>query len=554
MTVMNKPMEGSRPDCIFDLFAHTAKRRADAAAVIYLGTRYSYRRLEEMTGIFAAALIDLGIRPGQKVMLYIPNSIQWVVAWFGIQRMGGVCVPITPIYPAHDIQYIANDCGAAAILCADTNFGYVKKAWPETGIRKVIVTRMADLLPAWKRWFGHLFDVIPKGKIVLDENTHTLRQLLRRYRSAAVAAPAAAPCLERTAEILYTGGTTKYPKGVPLSQDLFLIAAEEQIRISEPLFPAEDNVILGNAPLFHILGQTTGLATLLAGGTLILLPRINMDAALDAIERYKVKTMIGVPMLYRMILEHDRLEQYDLGSVRYWFSAGDVLPVEVSKRWQEKFGCCIHQGYGATETCGGVTMCPVDADNPVRSVGRTVPSKKVRIIDPVTLKPVESGQPGELIVHSAHMVTSYLNKPEETAEAFIELDGLSWYRTADIMSMDEAGNFYFVDRTVDTIKHKGYRVSASEIEAVLQEHPAVIGACVIGIPDEMVGERIKAYVVLKEDIKGITGYDLIKWCRQTLVAYKIPQYIEFRDMLPKSKVGKLLRREIRDEEGRRADG
>jgi long-chain acyl-CoA synthetase len=466
--------------------------------------------------------------------------------------MGGVCVPITPIYPAHDVQYIANDCEAAAILCADTNFGYVKKAWPETGIRKVIVTRMADLLPAWKRWFGYLFDVIPKGKIVLDENTHGLRQLLRRYRQAAL--PAVDPCLDRTAEILYTGGTTKYPKGVPINHDLFLISADEQIRLSEPLIPAEENVILGNAPLFHILGQTTGLATLLVGGTLILLPRINMDAALDAIQRFKVKSMIGVPMLYRMILEHVRLAQYDLSSVLFWFSGGDVLPVEVSNRWREKFGRCIYQGYGATETCGGVTMCPVTTDNPAKSAGRTVASKKLRIVEPATLKPVEPGQSGELIVHSAHMVTSYLNKPEETADSFVELDGLTWYRTADVMSMDEAGNFYFVDRTVDTIKHKGYRVSASEIEAVLQEHPAVIGACVIGIPDKMVGERIKAYVILKEDIKGITGYDLIKWCRQNLVSYKIPQYIEFRDMLPKSKVGKLLRREIRDEEGRRADG
>ena len=152
------------------------------------------------------------------------------------------------------------------------------------------------------------------------------------------------------------------------------------------------------------------------------------------------------------------------------------------------------------------------------------------------------------------MVSSYLNKPEETREAFIKLDDELWYRTSDVMSMDEDGNIYFVDRTVDTIKHKGYRVSASEIEAVLQEHPAVIGTCVVGIPDENVGERIKAYVVLKEDIKGITGFDLIKWCRKQLVAYKVPQYIEFRDMLPKSKVGKLLRREIRDEEKRRAEG
>ena len=187
-------------------------------------------------------------------------------------------------------------------------------------------------------------------------------------------------------------------------------------------------------------------------------------------------------------------------------------------------------------------------------MGRVVRSKKVRLVDPVTLKPVQKGEPGELLVSSTHMVTHYLNKPEESAESFIDLDGVKWYRTADIMSTDDEGNYYFVDRTVDTIKHKGYRVSASEIEAVLQEHPAVIGSCVVGVPDAKVGERIKAYVVLKEDIKGITGYDLIKWCREMLVSYKVPQYIEFRDMLPKSKVGKLLRREIRSEEERRSRG
>jgi long-chain acyl-CoA synthetase len=254
-----------------------------------------------------------------------------------------------------------------------------------------------------------------------------------------------------------------------------------------------------------------------------------------------------------MILEHDRLQQYDLSSLEYCFSGGDVLPVEIGKRWEEKFGRPIYQGYGATETCGGVAMCPVDQENPPKSVGRVVKSKQVRIVDPATLKPVPTGEPGELLVTSAHMVSKYLNKPEETRESFVELDGDKWYRTADIMSMDEDGNLYFVDRTVDTIKHKGYRVSASEIESVLQEHPAVTASCVVGVPDEKVGERIKAYVVLREDIKGITGYELTKWCRKTLVAYKVPHYIEFRDMLPKSKVGKLLRREIRNEEERRKE-
>jgi long-chain acyl-CoA synthetase len=310
---------------------------------------------------------------------------------------------------------------------------------------------------------------------------------------------------------------------------------------------------MANAPLFHILGQTCGLATLLVGGTLIVQPRINLDATFDAIQRFRARTMIGVPTLYRLILEHSRRDQYDLSSVDYWFSAGDVLPTEVGKRWQETFGKPIRQGYGATETCGGVSMAPVDQDSPLQSVGRIVPSKRVRIVDPVSLEPVKTGSAGELLVSSDFMVSAYINKPEETDRAFVELDGRKWYRTGDVMSLDNEGNLYFVDRSVDVIKHKGYRVSASEIEAVLQEHPAVISACVVGLPDEAVGERIKAYVVLMQDVKGITGTDLIKWCRRTLVAYKVPQYIEFRDMLPKSKVGKLLRREVRDQERRRKE-
>jgi len=539
-------------DSIYSVFAATAEGRCDKTAVIYLGNRFSYRRLRELAERFAGALASIGIRPGDRVMLYIPNSIQWIVAWLGIQRIGAVSVPITPIYTPHDIAYIANDSDAAAIVCADTNFGYVSQTLPKTSLKQVIVTNMADLLPAWKRAFGYLFDVVPRGKTTRDNRTHGFRRLLGSRQTAGKDMKDAGGG-RNTAQILYTGGTTKYPKGVPMSHALFLVSADEQIRTSDSLFPAEENVVMGNAPLFHILGQTCSLAALLTGGALIVQPRINLDATFDAIQRHRAKTMIGVPMLYRMILEHSRLDHYDLSSVEYYFSGGDVLPVEIGKRWQEKFDRVIYQGYGATETCGGVAMCPVGRESPPRSVGRVVASKTVRLVDPATLTPVKPGEPGELLVHSEFMVKTYLNKPEETAAAFIELDGRTWYRTADVMSQDAEGNLFFVDRTVDTIKHKGYRVSASEIESVLQEHPAVIASCVVGIPDEKVGERIKAYVVLKEDVKGITGYELLKWCRETLVSYKIPHYIEFRDMLPKSKVGKLLRREIRDEEQRRKE-
>jgi long-chain acyl-CoA synthetase len=538
---------------IFSIFADTAGRRREHPAIIYLGNRFTYGRVKDLAERFAASLNELGVEPGQKVMMYIPNSIQWVISWLGIQKLGAVAVPITPIYMPHDLQYIANDSDAQSIICADTNFGYVTSVLSETRLTTVIVTNVADLLPWWKRSFGFLFDVIPRGKFALDGRTSTFRDLLSRPGNDAQQRPVSEKTGAAIAEILYTGGTTKFPKGVPFTHNLFLVSADEQIRMSEPLFPAEENIVMGNAPLFHILGQTCSLATLLTGGTLILQPRINLDANFDAIQRFGAKTMIGVPALYRMMLEHVRLDQYDLSSLKYCFSGGDVLPVEVGKRWQEKFGIPIYQGYGATETCGGVAMCPADMANPPKSVGRILNSKKIRIVNPVNLEPVATGDPGELLVSSPYMVSSYLNKPEETAEAFVELEGEKWYRTADIMSMDQDGNLYFVDRTVDTIKHKGYRVSASEIESVLQEHPAVIAACAVGLPDEKVGERIKAYVVLKEDIKGITGYELIKWCRRTLVSYKVPHYIEFRDMLPKSKVGKLLRREIRSEEQRRKE-
>lgn len=533
-------------------FESMAGKRSQDTAVIYLGSRYSYEKVKNLSDTFAAALIDKGFRAGQRAVIYVPNAIQWVVAWLGIQRAGGICVPITPIYTPSDLAYIANDSDAEAIVCADTNFGYVNRVLPETKIKLTVITRMAELLPVYKQLYGYLFDIVPRGKTALDDHTFEMGKLLAEYAGSVGRLPAVPQQGDALAEILYTGGTTKHPKGVPITHELFLISADEQIRVSEHLFPPEQNVIMANAPLFHILGQTCSLATLLVGGALILQPKVNLDATFESIQRFKAKTMIGVPTLYRMILEHDRLNQYDLSSVDYWYSAGDVLPVEVGKRWQELFGKTIYQGYGATETCGGVAMCPTNIENPPKSIGRIVPSKTVKVVEPTFLTPVEPGNPGELIVSSAHMVTRYINKSEETAASFIELEGRTWYRTADLVCMDEEGNLYFVDRTVDTIKHKGYRVSASEIEAVLQEHHAVVASCVVGIPDEKTGERIKAYVVLKADIKGITGYDLIKWCRKSLVAYKVPQYIEFRDMLPKSKVGKLLRREIRDEESRRA--
>jgi long-chain acyl-CoA synthetase len=536
---------------IFRSFSAIAAKNPHKTAVSFLGTQYTYSNLLDLAERFAAGLAALGLSKGDRMVMYIPNSIQFVVSWLGIQRLGAVAVPITPIYTVVDLKYVANDTGARAIICQDRNYGYVKQAMQDTAIKTVVVTNIADLLPWWKRVFGMLADKVPTGKVENAPFITLMRNLISGSHSPA---PDPNTGEDEIAEILYTGGTTKHPKGVPLNQGLFLVSAEEQLGVRDALFPKDQDVILGGAPLFHILGQTCSLSTVVVGGgSLILQPRVNLDAIFDSIGSLKATSFIGVPALYRMILEHDRVDQYDLSSLTYCFSAGDVLPVEVAKRWKNRFGLNIYQGYGATETCGGIAMSPTDRETPPLSMGLKVPSKKIMIVETGSTEPVKPGNPGELLVSSERMVRGYLNKPEETAGSFAEINGLLWYRTSDIVRQDENEFLYFVDRTVDTIKHKGYRISASEIEAVLQEHPAVIESCVVGIPDAKVGERIKAFVVLKKDVKGITGYELTKWCRGKLIAYKIPQYIEFRDMLPKSKVGKLLRREIRSEEKKRLE-
>jgi long-chain acyl-CoA synthetase len=237
--------------------------------------------------------------------------------------------------------------------------------------------------------------------------------------------------------------------------------------------------------------------------------------------------------------------------LKYSWSGGDVLPEEIFHQFRKLTNRPIYQVYGSTET-GGLTLSPMEKEPTARSLGRPFPSREIMIVDSNTLKPVPPGETGELLVTSPFLMDYWMN-PEETAQAFVTLYDKKWYRMGDYVKMDENAELYYVDRKADVIKYKGYRVSASEIEATLQDHEAVLGACVVGVPDVRVGERIKAIVVAREDVRGVGANELVKWCRKRLAPYKVPQYIEFRDMLPKSKVGKLLRREVREEERRKTE-
>lgn len=533
----------------FTRFDRMCEKYPDRPAIIYLGENFSYRRLKDLIDRFATSLIQLRIGKGDKVMLYISNSVQWVIAFFAIQKIGAVTVPVPPIYTSFEIEYMINDSGAETVICLDTNFGYVKEIFPKTCLKRAIVTNLVDLLPLWKRTVGFLFDKIPRGTVDRDKNIYSFKDLLKNPPQKI---DVQIDPRKDLSYILYTGGTTGFPKGVPgnhIGMTSYVNDVTEEVA-GGYLKEGEDTYIAIN-PLFHIMALGLFVAIgLNCGNTTVIMPVPQVDAILQAIQKYKTRWILGVPALYRMILENDRLDQYDLSSLKYCYCGGDVLPIEVFKRWKELFGISIYQVYGSTEA-GHVTYSRLDREPELMSIGLPLRSRKCQVVDANTLEPVPVGEIGELVVTSDYTVKNYWNKPEETERSYVQIDGTTYYRMGDYVRQNERGEIQYVERSADIIKYKAYRVSASEIEAVLQDHPTVIGACVVGVPDERVGERIKAMVVLKEDARGVDASELMKWCRERLAPYKIPQYIEFRDMLPKSKVGKLLRREIREEERRR---
>ena len=546
---MRTDPETLKKELTYSRFDQMSEKYPDRPALIYLGERVSYRRLKLLSERFAGSLSSMGVDKGDRVMLYIPNCVQWVIAFLGIQKIGAVIVPVAPIYTSHEITYMIKDAGVDVAVCTDTNFCYVKEALSQTELKQVIVTNMADMLPAWKRWLGILFDKIPSGKVDRDERVHRFRSLLRHEP---LRKPVDIDPQRDLSYILYTGGTTGFPKGVPgthIGMTSYVNDVTEDVA-ADHLKEGADTYIAIN-PLFHIMALGLFMAIgLNKGNVTILMPIPQVDAILESIQRHRVRWFLGVPALYRMMLENDRLDRYDLSSLTYCYCGGDVLPEEVKERWRKHCGIPIYQVYGSTEA-GHVAYSKIGIEPSRRAIGFPLKSRECMIVDPETLTPLPENKSGELLVTSPFTLKEYYNKPEETKRTYVKIDGKIWCRMGDFVSALPSGELIYMERSADIIKHKAYRVSASEVEAALQDHPTVIGACVVGVPDPKVGERIKAIVVLKEDARGVGGTELIAWCRERLAPYKIPSYIEFRDMLPKSKVGKLLRREVRDDEIRR---
>ncbi|MFZ5818096.1 MAG: long-chain-fatty-acid--CoA ligase [Bacillota bacterium] len=528
--------EGVRPSGIeypkiplFALLDQAAEKYPDRPATYFYGRRLTYRQLAGSANRFANALRLLGVGRGDRVMLMMPNCPQFVIAFYGILKSGATVIQTNPLYVEREIEYQANDSRARVIVTVDMLLPRVLNARPNTGLQHVIATRL-------------------KGEPPIG---HELISFEMAMQAASDADPKVeVDPMEDVAVFQYTGGTTGPSKGAMLTHHNLVTNVVQLNEWLNPLeAPADGERILTILPLFHSYGMTVCMNMgIYRGAELILLPKFELPEVMETIKATRPTSFPGVPTMYVAVNSFPNAEAYGVGSIQVCNSGGAAMPVEVMKTFESRFGASISEGYGLSEAS------PVTHSNPVAglkkpgSIGIPFPDTTCRVVDLETgTRDVAPGEMGEIIIRGPQIMKGYWNKPEETANALRVLDGETWLYTGDIGTMDEDGYFYITDRKKDMILAGGYNIYPREIEEVLFQHPAVLEAVAAGVPDPYLGETVKAYIVVKPG-QSVTEAELDRFCRQQLAAYKVPRRYEFRDALPKSAVGKVLRRILVEEE------
>ena len=515
--------------------------------------RLSYADLNQLSDRFAAALAQLGVRKGDRVSLMLPNIPQLVIAYFGILKAGAIVVNTNPTYPAHELEPLLRSAGAETIVTLSGLYGRVLEVQPNCALKTIILADIPEFvgqpfrnsIAKQLRASGMMQTVSPSA------GTHTMRDLL-------AAAPATAPSVpidpaNDTAVFQFTGGTSGLPKAAELTHRN-LLANLTQINAWVPsLKPGEEKLLLA-LPAFHVYGMTVGMLTCVKlGGELLLAPDPrNTLNLMQIIAREKVTVYPGVPAMYIAILNHPQVANFDLRSIRVCLSGGASLPAEVAQQFEAMTGGKLVEGYGMSESSPLTAGNPVFGRTKTGSVGMPFPSTELAIIaleadEQGETRFLEVGEAGELVVRGPQVMKGYYNNPEETAAA-IDADG--WLHTGDIAVMDADGYFSIVDRKKDLIIASGYNIVPREVEEVLFTHSKVLEAAVVGVPDPKRGETVKAFVVLKEG-QSATVEELRDYCKERLAPYKVPTLVEFRSELPKSQVGKTLRRILVEEEKRK---
>ncbi len=531
-----------------DLLQHSAARAPDSPALLFYGTRISYRDLDDVTTRLAVALRRLGVRQGDRVALMLPNIPQAVIAYFGALKAGAIVVPTNPLYVERELQIQVLDSGSETIVALDLFYPRIQAVQTATSLpKRIVITSIRDFLPPLKKFLYPLKARLAKRWISAPTgpSIYNLLELINSTPETkgdqAFDLPRVQP--DDVAQLQYTGGTTGIPKGVMLTHRNVVVNTL-QGRAWDPHFQDGRELLLGAIPFFHCYGQSTCQNLAIATGCpIILLPRFHPDEVVKTIHAHRVTVFSGVPMMFAKITEFPHVERYNLRSLRICLSGASSLPAEVQERFERTTGVRIAEGYGLSEA-GPTTHCNLlEGTHPPGTMGLPFPDTEARVVDADTgLHDVPDGEAGELIVKGPQVMRGYWNKEEETRAVL--RDG--WLFTGDLVRRNGEGYFFFVDRKKDIIKSRGETVYPREVEEVLLQHQAVSEAAVVGIEDQLYGEIVKAYIVKKPG-SFVTEEELIQYCTGRLARYKIPSAVEFRQELPRTIIGKVLRRTMRDE-------
>ena len=525
-----------------DHLRSTVKLHGQNPAIYYFDRIISYRELDQMSDAFACALKDFGIGRRDRVAIYLQNIPQFIISQLGIWKMGGIVVPLNPMYREKELSYYFRDASVRVLVCMESLYGkMIQKVVEETGVEHVVTASELDFLDPDNPPPSNLSEV-EKSKGL---PTHDFITVLERYQGKCPAEVKLS--WEDVAYLTYTSGTTGPPKGA-MNTHGNVVFNSEVYRKCWKLTPSD--IMLGVAPLFHVTGMVGHIGTCIASGTpLVLFYRFDPKVTFQMIEKWKATCTIGAITVFIALMNDPEIGKYDLSTLRKVYSGGAPVIPAVVERFEKLTGTYIHNVYGLTESTSPATLVPLGSRAPVDpstgaiAIGVPIPGHDARIMDlSDPEKELPPGEVGELAIKGPGIVPGYWNKAEETAHAIRQ----GWLFTGDVGTMDHKGWVYLLDRKKDMITASGFKVWPREVEDVIYLHPCVREAAVVGIPDSYRGETVKAFVALKEEFEGkVTAEEIINLCKEKLAAYKYPRQVEFVKEVPKTATGKFLRRALR---------
>ncbi|KGP73841.1 long-chain-fatty-acid--CoA ligase [Pontibacillus yanchengensis] len=522
----------------------SAQAYPEKKALHFLGKEITFHELYEQVKAFASYLQKLGLEKGDRVAIMLPNTPQSVISYYGVLMAGGIVVQTNPLYMERELEYQLKDSGAKMIVCLDILYPKVSNVKARTDLQHVVVASIKEYLPFPKNM---IYPFIQKRQYKLvvnvehNKDTHVWSRALEEA-SGEVAAVDIDP-KEDLALLQYTGGTTGYPKGVMLTHSN-LVSNTQMCKAWLYKAKQGEEIVLGILPFFHVYGMTAVMnLSIMFASKMVLLPKFEVEDVLKTIQKQKPTLFPGAPTIYIALLNHPSLSKYDLSSIEACISGSAPLPAEVQEQFERVTNGKLVEGYGLTESSPVTHSNFVWSNRVSGSIGVPWPDTDAKIFKPDTTEEVEVGEIGEIAVKGPQIMKGYWNRPEETDNVLRE----GWLLTGDLGYMNENGYFFVVDRKKDMIIAGGYNIYPREVEEVLYEHEGIQEVVVAGIPDPYRGETVKAYVVLKQDY-SLTEEELDQFCRKHMAAYKVPRIYEFREELPKTAVGKILRRALVDEE------